>query len=294
MMSQTSPLRLNAGRRVVSGVALLIVIATSVLVACSASTATKEDKLCTPGAYVFCRCQDRQEGSKLCKEDAKSFGPCEPCETYDNPEIPLNPGETPRPVAPPDGGTTTDSGAKAGCGDGIVEDGEDCDDKNTNETDGCDSKCKLAGTAPAASNACSGLKVHVWGGEHRPSLAATTNGSGNRQTKTVCPSAAGNTPTSGAAGPDRVFEVVAKKSGMMTVAVTDTNYNAYIYASDTCPGDSVTWLACSNRSDGIGDETISFPVDAGKSYFVFVDGSLPSSLDSSLLSGNFRVTFSIQ
>ncbi len=23
---------------------------------------------CTPGAYVFCRCQDRSEGTKLCQD----------------------------------------------------------------------------------------------------------------------------------------------------------------------------------------------------------------------------------
>lgn len=269
------------------------------VVACTSAPKAKEDKLCTAGNYVFCRCRDRQEGSKLCKEDSQSFGPCEPCETADNPEVPLDPGEEPRPVDPPtrrDGGDGDDDSGNGGgpkCGDNVVQDGEDCDDKNTNETDGCDKNCKLAGTAPLASNACSGLKVHVWGGAHKPTLVATTAGSGNRSAKTTCPSAAGNTPTNGAAAPDRVFEVVAHKTGTMTVAVTDTNYNAFIYAGDVCPADQVTWLACSNKADGIGNETISFPVESGKSYFVFVDGALPSSLDSALLSGNFRVTFSI-
>jgi hypothetical protein len=31
---------------------------------------------CTPGSHVFCRCSDRTEGTKLCAEDGKSFGPC--------------------------------------------------------------------------------------------------------------------------------------------------------------------------------------------------------------------------
>jgi cysteine-rich repeat protein len=39
--------------------------------------ATKEDKLCTPGAFVFCRCADRSEGTKLCKTDGKSFDACQ-------------------------------------------------------------------------------------------------------------------------------------------------------------------------------------------------------------------------
>jgi cysteine-rich repeat protein len=31
---------------------------------------------CTPGNYVFCRCADRAEGTKLCKDDGASFEPC--------------------------------------------------------------------------------------------------------------------------------------------------------------------------------------------------------------------------
>lgn len=280
-----------------SGAILVSTGAVLLLFACSATPKSKEDKLCTPGAYVFCRCSDRQEGTKLCREDAQSFGPCEPCESSDDPELPLDPGEPRRPPTPDAGHERKDdAGADSGgrCGDAIVQDGEDCDDKNDDELDGCDESCKLAGTAPKASNGCPGLPVHVWGGAHKPTLIATTVGSGNRQTKSVCPSNAGNTPTSGAAGPDRVFEVFAHKSGMMTVLVSDTNYNAHLYASDACPTDNVVWFACSNKVDGIGGETLTFPVDTGKSYFVFVDGALPSSLDQSLLQGNFRITFSIR
>ncbi len=31
---------------------------------------------CTPGNYVFCRCADRAEGTKLCKDDGASFDAC--------------------------------------------------------------------------------------------------------------------------------------------------------------------------------------------------------------------------
>src|SRR5512140_222485 len=60
---------------------------------CSAKPAA-DDRLCTPGAYVYCRCANRDEGTKLCKEDGKSFEACQPCP--DGQEV------------PPD--TTTDSG----------------------------------------------------------------------------------------------------------------------------------------------------------------------------------------
>jgi hypothetical protein len=33
-------------------------------------------EICDPGGYVFCRCQDRREGVKLCT-DGTNYGPCE-------------------------------------------------------------------------------------------------------------------------------------------------------------------------------------------------------------------------
>jgi cysteine-rich repeat protein len=39
-------------------------------------TSTSEDRLCIPGDYVFCRCADRAEGTKLCKDDGQSFDAC--------------------------------------------------------------------------------------------------------------------------------------------------------------------------------------------------------------------------
>jgi len=40
------------------------------------NAATREERLCIPGSYVFCRCSDKTEGTKLCKADAKSFAAC--------------------------------------------------------------------------------------------------------------------------------------------------------------------------------------------------------------------------
>jgi cysteine-rich repeat protein len=297
----SKPRSLRSARLVVA----LLAIGTTILLACTEpTTKAKDDKFCTPGAYVFCRCQDRQEGAKLCKEDAKSFGPCEPCETFDNPEIPDNGTSSGFPEHPFDGGSSltdaradADATATSGCGDGIVQAGEDCDDKrNPDPNDGCDLKCKLSGAAPLASNSCPGLVVHVWGGDHKPTLVATTKNSGNRQLATPTPgncTGDGNVPTSGSAGPDRVFQVIAHKTGTMTVATTETDYNCLLYVANAC-ADDVVWTTCANKVDGIGGETISFPVTDGKTYYVFVDGALPSSLDTLQTKGDFRVTFAIQ
>src|SRR5687768_1930472 len=44
---------------------------------CTSDTgATPGGVKCTPGNYVFCRCADRGEGTKLCREDGASFEAC--------------------------------------------------------------------------------------------------------------------------------------------------------------------------------------------------------------------------
>jgi cysteine-rich repeat protein len=266
----------------------------AVVFGCSAETKAKNEKLCTPGAYVFCRCQDRQEGAKLCNETGDGFGKCEPCETDTNPEI--DPGGTSSsggssgdPFTEDDGGTT-EGGGGANCGNGVVDNGEDCDDKNSVDTDGCDTNCKLAGLNPAATNNCPGLEVHVWGGAHKPTTTGSTNGSGNRAVTPNCTNQPAN-PTSGAAAADRVFKVVAHKTGTLNVKVTDNNYDSFLYvvADGKCTGTNVEYLACRNGVNGAGAETISVPVNAGSTYHVFIDGA-GIGTDKE---GNFRVTFEI-
>ncbi len=259
---------------------------------CSSSTAAtkKPASRCTPGNYVFCRCQNREEGTKLCNDDGETFGKCEPCETPDNPEIPVDPG-----TGPTDGGPKTDTGPGPGpgtCGDKIVQDGEDCDDGNKANDDGCDDTCKLAGTDPITSRSCPGMDVHVW--SKAVTWTSTTAGSTNTgSTSPNCTESAGaptgTFPTTGAAASDRVLKVTAHKTGTMTVATSDVDYNSFLYVGDTCKGTDQPWLKCINLNNGVGGETMTFPVTAGKTYAVFVDGAGISGQQ-----GVFRVTLSIQ
>jgi hypothetical protein len=52
----------------------------ALVMACKQENAVKPERLCTPEAYVFCRCSDRSEGTKRCKEDGASFDECLPCD----------------------------------------------------------------------------------------------------------------------------------------------------------------------------------------------------------------------
>jgi len=245
-------------------------------IACTASSATSEEGLCSPNKASYCRCLDRREGQKVCLEDGSKWGPCEPCESFDNPEIPFEPGpDEPAPDAGRDGGT---------CGNGTVESGEACDVKNAVAANGCNKSCALSGPTPFASNACPGLPVHVWGGAHKPTLQSTTVGSGKRSVTASC----GTVRATGFTGPDRVFDVVPHANGKLVVEVADADYDVFLYAADTCDIDKVTAKACANETDGVGGERLVVPVTSGTRVHVFVDGT-----GSTANAGNFRVTFSI-
>lgn len=271
---------------VVTGALLL---ATACGAGCSSAQATKTATRCTPGSYVFCRCQDRQEGTKLCMEDGETFGRCEPCEPDSNPDGEPDDGGSPKPPRDAgDSGEADSATPKAVCGNAIVENGEDCDDGNAVENDGCDRTCRLAGTDPVTSRSCPGLAVHVW--STPVTWSTTTAGSTNTATASpTCGSATGDIPATGAAASDRVLAVVAHKTGSMTVTTSDADHNSMLYVSDACKSGDNTWLACANKVDGVGGETMTFPVTAGKTYTVFLDGAG--------LSGNqgvLRVTLSIR
>jgi cysteine-rich repeat protein len=81
-------------------------------VACSDGDSINTDG-CTPGKQSSCACPGGTEGVQVCAEDGTSFGECD-C-----------------------GGTTSD------CGNGALDAGEECDDGNAINDDGCTNACSL-------------------------------------------------------------------------------------------------------------------------------------------------------
>jgi hypothetical protein len=72
----------------VNRAALWILVPLAVVGAC-ARQVTSTERLCTPGNYVFCRCKDGSEGTKLCNDNGQSFQPCDACDPGD--EVPTEP-----------------------------------------------------------------------------------------------------------------------------------------------------------------------------------------------------------
>src|SRR4051794_9429424 len=121
---------------------LLALAFVGTVIACSAKS-QKTDTLCKPDQPVYCTCADLSHGTKTCNEDGDAFGKCDPCETDENPEIPNPPGTSSG--VEPSGDAGVDGAKTTGCGNKLADPGEDCDDGNTNESDGCNTSCKLAG-----------------------------------------------------------------------------------------------------------------------------------------------------
>ncbi|AKV00967.1 Multiple EGF-like-domain protein 3 precursor [Labilithrix luteola] len=252
---------------------------------CGTKSAAKSTSGCKPGEPYYCRCADRSEGEWICNDDGQTFGTCEPCETGDNPALPPEEYE---PLPARDAGGSDAS--KAVCGNKVVEADEDCDDGNQSDEDGCTATCRLGGSNPPASRSCPGLETHVWS-DREVVYTGTTVGSPNTgAVKPAC--TAGASTASGAAASDRVFAVTTHKTGTLTAKTSNTAFNNLLYASTACrdrnknEGDNLQ-LACANASSGTEGETLTFPVEDGKTYTVFVDGVLTAE-------GTFTIGFSIE
>jgi hypothetical protein len=119
----------------------------------------------------------------------------------------------------------------------------------------------------------------------------TTVGSTFRGSLSPSCNTTGTDPTSGAAGPDRVFDVVAHRTGSLKVSVSNTNYDALLYVTQQCVNAPapISYLTCADGTVGVGGEALSAPVIAGQHYSVIVDGA-----GITVPEGAFLLTLSIQ
>ncbi|MCC6647282.1 MAG: hypothetical protein IT374_17135 [Polyangiaceae bacterium] len=111
------------------------------------------------------------------------------------------------------------------------------------------------------ADACPGATVDFAAGSIV--LGGTTQGAKGDYDPPGCASAAST---------DVVYTFVAPKAGTVTATVTPVGFDAVVYwSTSSCSGAAPK--ACSASKGGYGEpESIQFPVSAGASYWVFVDG----------------------
>ena len=177
------------------------------------------------------------------------------------------------------------------CGDGVVSPwtGEECDDGNTVDGDGCSDTCSFEPSLELLDdcfNAESEPPILIDQGQvfFAPSAAqfATTLGASDSGTP---PCVSDGTPS-----PDHVAKIVSLVDGTLTATV-GTNamfqdacemngfvcgggcFDLAIWATtDGCASSGNTVACSADPDDAHSTETISFPVTAGQEYFVIVDG----------------------
>jgi cysteine-rich repeat protein len=199
-------------------------------------SAAKDDPLCVPGAYVFCRCADRAQGTKLCKADGNSFEAC----------------------------TTGSSGA---CSGGEIADPRTNQPVEVPKQDPAGIGTTLAPDAPNALDACPGKPTAVLPNIEEQLEGDTTAATTDRAAR---PGAC----LVGQGAKDQVYALVPTGSGSLRMTIRAAAPSALVplaYIRTSCE-DAAAQAAC---APPLPDKTASLElnVQTGKPYFLFVDGA---------------------
>lgn len=245
--------------------------------AACASTASKgprcgnaiDSKTFPPGESILCQCADQTQGLKTCGQDGE-WSACAPC-TFEEPY--------------PDAGGPPDFGdAPYGCGDGMNDDDEICDDGNLKDGDLCNSQCVPTGN-PEAAGVCPGQPLHLWGSSVTlPNV--DTSVYPNRTKAETCATEDGGPVRLGGTSPERIYEVHAHREGTLVVTTRNSTFDHLLYIRKECNIPS-TEVACSNRNADNTSEMVSASVVDGDVRYVIIDGALVAS-------GQTTVTFEIK
>jgi cysteine-rich repeat protein len=219
---------------------VVAIVAAAGIFACSqgcsglgGNDATSDDHLCTPGAYVFCRCADRSEGTKLCRDDGKSFEPCTTGEDGLCAGGEIDDPNSGNPVAPPS-------------------------DEDAGPTDNQ--------TGGPEAEACPGKAVALTPGVDTIITDDTTGAEDDAKGK---PGAC----AVGSGGGDHVYHLQPKGTGSLKLTVQGTApLDPTVYIRSTC-SDEASQTACSETTPAGGTETLNVNVVTGHDYYLFVDGA---------------------
>lgn len=148
------------------------------------------------------------------------------------------------------------------CGNGVLDDGEGCDDGNASNGDGCSATCKVEGVAPAG--ACPGTAITLTSPsatKRAGTVTGDTSGSGSSFDSATC---------GGGNGKDAVYSIKSDLPGRARVKL-DAKFDAYVALRTTC-ADPKTETTCKSVPVGGGQTEVVFPVAANETTFVVVDG----------------------
>ncbi len=149
------------------------------------------------------------------------------------------------------------------CGNGTQESGEECDDSNTQASDGCSPDCKIE--PPGALDKCPGQVLSLV--QTSSGRAASYSGNTTYLSADYKGTCGGTTSST-----EAVFQFDSGSGGKATVSIpkTGTTFDTVLYVrKGACEG--ANEVACKDAS-GTGGETLTFDASANTLYWIFVDG----------------------
>jgi cysteine-rich repeat protein len=164
------------------------------------------------------------------------------------------------------------------CGNGTVESGEQCDDNNTNNGDGCSSTCQLES---GDNNTCSSAAAVCPGSTNGSTASATVDGSASCGTSSSTPD------VWYAYTPNANGTLNVNTCGSNDLGGADTGMDTVLSIHTACPGTTGNELTCNddwnsgglpaNACTGIDsglarDSAASVAVTAGTTYYIRVSG----------------------
>lgn len=186
----------------------------------------------------------------------------------------------------------------AGCGDGIVSGGEDCEPPNTTT---CDATCHFKevcgdgvdndknGAVDCEDAVCAANCGGVAGVCNNPA-AFTSPATG--ATSGTTSNFAGT--CTGSLSAEKVFTVTPPKPGLYTLTATPTGTaDLGLYVRSDC-ADPTKELACANKNAGGVAETVTVPVDGVSPITLFVDGGKASEAGAFKLESSFQALTEVE
>jgi cysteine-rich repeat protein len=148
-----------------------------------------------------------------------------------------------------------------GCGNGIRDEGEECDDNNLTSGDGCSSTCTID---PMPPKVCPGIPIPLTGADPSKRTGSVTGVTTDRTRSLDSPNCGGGN------GKDIVYSITSIMQGLARVRL-EASYDALLYVRTAC-ADALTEVTCKSVPFGGGKTDVAFPMSANQTVYLVVDG----------------------
>jgi cysteine-rich repeat protein len=154
------------------------------------------------------------------------------------------------------------------CGNGLLDNGEECDDGNTNDGDGCSATCTVL--RDPSTYTCPGKPLRLEGAVVGPRSISVRGTTAPLPGETV---PASKSKACGAdKAPDVVYQMTSDIDGWAIARVKGV-FNTTLSARTTCTLTTTSEPYCAKAVGGSGEEVLAFPVNKETPYFLVVDGA---------------------